>query len=140
MTQISFKQITKEFLQELLIPLGNEEINFEVPSESQSINVWLQPAIVTQKPLENLTLLERISNTPCTFEIFHSPPSWQELRRCLFNLLWLQETEFQQNDPIPDEQLPTLWVLASSLPGLAARDLFLCKPFQDRSRFHSKFT
>jgi hypothetical protein len=115
MTQIPFDQLAKEYLQELLTPLGQVERSFEVPGEPKFIDVWFQPAISTVAPLDDLTLLERIALTPCAFEPFRNPPSRQEIRRCLQKLLWVQEAELRRDDSIPDEKLPMLWILASSV-------------------------
>jgi hypothetical protein len=115
MTQVPFDQLAKEFLQEILTPLGRVERSFEVPGEPKFIDVWFQPAIALDPRLDNLTLIERISATPCSFEPFRNPPTRQDLRRCLLKLLWVQEAELRADDTIPDEQLPMLWVLATSV-------------------------
>jgi hypothetical protein len=114
MTQIPFDQLAKEFLQELLIPLGQVERSFEVPGEPKFIDVWYQP-LSTAPPSAGATLLERIAHTPCSFEPFRNPPSRQEIRRCLLKLLWVQESELRKDETIADENLPMLWVLASSV-------------------------
>jgi hypothetical protein len=115
MTQIPFDQLAKEFLQELLTPLGKVERSFEVPGEPKFIDVWFQPAIALERGSDAFTLIERISSTPCSFEPFRNPPTRQDIRRCLLKLLWVQEFELRRDDEIPDEQLPMLWVLASSV-------------------------
>jgi hypothetical protein len=115
MTQVPFDQLAKEFLQELLTPLGRVERSFEVPGEPKFIDVWFQPAVIPNVSPENLTLLERISATPCSFEPFRNPPSRNDIRRCLLKLLWVLDSELRQDDKIPDLQLPMLWVLASSV-------------------------
>ncbi|MCY7323666.1 MAG: flagellar assembly protein H [Phormidesmis sp. CAN_BIN36] len=115
MTQIPFDQLAKEYLQELLMPLGQVERSFEVPGEPKFIDVWFQPAISNATPPDDLTLLERIALTPCSFEPFRNPPSRQEFRRCLQKLLWVQDAELRRDDNIPDAKLPMLWVLASSV-------------------------
>jgi hypothetical protein len=114
MTQIPFDQLAKEFLQELLTPLGQVERSFEVPGEPKFIDVWYQPDSIAP-PRDDLTLLERIALTPCSFEPFRNPPTRQEIRRCLLKLLWVQEFELRKDEDIPDEKLPMLWVLASSV-------------------------
>jgi hypothetical protein len=115
MTQIPFDQLAKEYLQELLTPLGQVERSFEVPGEPKFIDVWFQPSISTVAPPDDLTLLERIALTPCSFEPFRNSPSRQEIRRCLQKLLWVQEAELRRDDSISDEKLPMLWILASSV-------------------------
>jgi hypothetical protein len=115
MTQIPFDQLAKEFLQELLIPLGRVERSFEVPGEPKFIDVWFQPSAVPIAQSQPLTLLERIAATPCSFEPFRNAPFRQEIRRCLLKLLWVQEFELRKDNLIPDSQLPMLWILVSSV-------------------------
>lgn len=115
MTQIPFDQLAKEFLQELLTPLGQVERSFEVPGEPKFVDVWFQPATTANSDHKNLTLLERIAATACSFEPFRNPPTRQEIRRSLLKLLWVQEYELRKDDSIPDNQLPMLWILASSI-------------------------
>jgi hypothetical protein len=43
MTQIPFDQLAKEYLQELLSPLGQVERSLEIPGEPKFIDVWFQP-------------------------------------------------------------------------------------------------
>ena len=62
-----------------------------------------------------MSLLERITTTPCSFEPFRNPPTRQEVRRCLLKLLWVQEFELRKDDTILESQLPMLWILASSV-------------------------
>jgi hypothetical protein len=114
MTKIPFDQLAKEFLQELLTPLGTVERSFEVPGEPRFIDVWFQPNPSAERT-EPLTLLQRIATTPCSFEPFRNPPTRQEIRRCLLKLLWVHEEELKQDDAIADAHLPMLWVLASSV-------------------------
>ncbi|PSB32320.1 DUF4351 domain-containing protein [Stenomitos frigidus] len=115
MTQIPFDQLAKEFLQELLTPLGTVERSFEVPGEPRLIDVWFQPHPSPVEKTAPQTLLERITATPCAFEPFRKPPTRQEIRGCLLKLLWVQDEALRQNDAIPDSQLPILWILSSSV-------------------------
>ncbi|MCU0569069.1 MAG: flagellar assembly protein H [Oculatellaceae cyanobacterium Prado106] len=117
MTRIPFDQLAKEYLQELLTPLGKVERSFEVPGEPKFIDLWFQPANAAPTT-KNLTLMERITLTPCSFEPFRNPPTRQEIRRCLQKLLWVQDAELRRDDTIPEQQLPMLWVLASTVTQL----------------------
>jgi hypothetical protein len=114
MTKIPFDQLAKEFLQELLTPLGTVERSFEVPGEPRFIDVWFQPNPLAERA-EPLTLLQRIAATPCSFEPFRNLPTRHEIRRCLLKLLWMHEEELKKDDAIADAHLPILWVLASSV-------------------------
>jgi hypothetical protein len=96
MTKIPHDQLAKEFLQELLTPLGTVEHSFEVPGEPRFIDVWFRPNSPsgTTQPL---TLLERITATACSFECFHHPPSRQEIRNSLLKLLWVHSEEVRKD-------------------------------------------
>jgi hypothetical protein len=115
MTQIPFDQLAKEFLEEILTPMGRVERSFEVPGEPKFVDVWFQPTTSPIQRLENLTLLERITTTPWSFEPFRNSPTRQDIRRCLLKLLWVQEYELRKDSTIPEAQLPMLWILASSV-------------------------
>jgi hypothetical protein len=115
MTQIPFDQFAKEFLQDLLTPLGVVERSFEVPGEPKYVDVWFQPAMPPVNLSNPPTLLERIATTACLFEPFRNPPTRHEIRRCVMKLLWIQDYEHRKDETLADEQLPVLWVLASSV-------------------------
>jgi len=117
MTKIPHDQLAKEFLQEILSPLGTVERSFEVPGEPRFIDVWFRPHHPRSGTAQPPTLLERITTTPCSFECFHNPPSRQEIRRSLVKLLWVHDEELRKDESIPDAQLPMLWVLANSISG-----------------------
>lgn len=114
MTQIRYDQFAKEYLEEVLSPLGKVERSFEVPGEAKQVDVWFEPEAKVGIA-EPRSLLERITATPCCFEPFSKGPSRQDLRRCLLKLLWVQDLEYRKDRTVTEAALPMLWVLASTV-------------------------
>jgi hypothetical protein len=65
MTNNPFDQFSKQLFEELLTPLGDVRINYEVPGVSRFIDIYFIPL---SQPIINpisLGLLSRITLTPC---------------------------------------------------------------------------
>jgi Domain of unknown function (DUF4351) len=118
MAQNSFDQLSKQYLEEFLAPIGQVIRNLEIPGEAKFVDVFFNPnPDVTIDP--ELGLLGRIIQTTCSLEPFRNPPSRHDIRTCLLKLIWIQEQERrkakQTDQKFSEEQLPQLWVLASSV-------------------------
>ena len=118
MTQIPFDQLAKQYLEEVLTPLGQVERSFEVPGESKFVDVWFTPD-PNAAAISDLGLLSRIVTTACLLEPFHSPPSRSEVRSCLLKLFWIQEDQRRRTQlsgrTLSEIDLPKLWILATSV-------------------------
>jgi hypothetical protein len=117
MTRFRFDQFSKQYLEELLTPLGEVTIGKELLGEARQIDVWFVPNPQSEI-VPHLGLLGRLSNTPCLLEPYRSPPKTSEIRDCLLKL-FLTHSEFQRQAKRDDTHLneatlPRLWVLASS--------------------------
>jgi Domain of unknown function (DUF4351) len=117
MTRFRFDQFSKQYLEELLTPLGEVTIGRELLGEARQIDVWFVPHPQSEI-VPDLGLLGRLSNTPCLLEPYRSPPKPSEIRDCLLKL-FLTHSEFQRQAKRDDTRLneatlPRLWVLASS--------------------------
>jgi hypothetical protein len=113
MAQNPFDQLAKQYLEDILSPIGQVTCNLEIPGESKFVDVFFNP---TQPPPDDLGLLGRILQTPCSLEPFRNAPSRQEIRTCWMKLLWLQENERRKiKRRIPEAELPQLWILASKI-------------------------
>jgi hypothetical protein len=113
MAQNPFDQLAKQYLEDILTPIGQVTCNLEIPGESKFVDVFFNP---TQPPPMDLGLLGRIIQTPCSLEPFRNAPSRQEIRTCWMKLLWLQENERRKaKRRIPEPHLPQLWILASKI-------------------------
>ena len=118
MTRIPFDQLSKQFLEEFLTPLGTVERSLEVPGESRFVDIWFVPS---QQPVTEpvaLGLLSRIAATSCLIEPFRNQPTLTQVRNCLLKLLLVQ-ADFQRKarrdeESIKEADLPQLWIFASS--------------------------
>ncbi|MEA5511768.1 hypothetical protein VB715_18510 [Crocosphaera sp. UHCC 0190] len=121
MTRQPHDQFAKEYLEELLTPLGTIKKSKKVKSEVQEIDVFFEPttsSISTELPLG---LLGKIATTPCLFEPFRNPPSEVEIRSCLLKLYAVQGDILRKakrtNLSITESELPILWILTPTLSG-----------------------
>jgi hypothetical protein len=117
MTRFRFDQFSKQYLEELLTPLGEVTIGKELLGEARQIDVWFVPNPQNAAGNE-LGLLRHLIKTPCLLEPYRSPPKPSEIRDCLLKL-FLTHSEFQRqakrdNTSLNEATLPRLWVLASS--------------------------
>jgi Domain of unknown function (DUF4351) len=113
-----FDQFSKQFLEEIPSPLGSVESSHEVSGETQLVDVYFvpnpQPTIIPP----TLGILDRIVQTPCLLEPFRKQPTPNEIRSCLLKLFQVHGDYHRQarreEDPLPETQLPYLWIPASS--------------------------
>ncbi|MEA5502389.1 hypothetical protein VB735_04550 [Halotia wernerae UHCC 0503] len=122
MTRKPHDQFAKQFLEELLSPLGKVEANKEVIDEARQVDVLFSPAPQAQG--SNLGLLGRIAllNT-ALLEPFRNQPSKTEVRNCLTKLFTVmadsQRKAKRENITIAEDSLARLWILSlSASPGL----------------------
>ncbi|WP_414530631.1 hypothetical protein [Nodularia chucula] len=122
MTRKPHDQFAKQFLEELLSPLGKVEPNKEVIHEARQVDVLFSPAPTAQA--QNLGLLGKIAllNT-ALLEPFRNQPSKTEVRNCLTKLFTViadsQRKAKREDTTIPEDNLARLWILApSASPGL----------------------
>ncbi len=115
MAQNPFDQLSKQYLEDFLAPIGQVIRNLEIPGEAKFVDVFFAPTPAT--PIDpTLGLLGQIVQTTCSIEPFRNPPSRTEIRTCLLKLLWLQEAERRKaKRKLPDPQLPQLWILATQV-------------------------
>lgn len=86
MTRQPHDQFAKEYLEELLTPLGTIKKSKKVKSEIQEIDVWFEPFPSPASAELLLGLLRKMAATSCLFEPFRNPPSEIEIRSCLLKL------------------------------------------------------
>lgn len=67
MAQNSFDQLSKQYLEEFLAPIGTVQRQYEIPGEAKFVDVWFVPnPDVTQA--EDLGLLGRMAQHSCLLE------------------------------------------------------------------------
>ena len=113
MTRQPHDQLAKEYLEELLRPLGEVKTSKDVKSEVQEIDVWFIPT--TTAINSELGLLGKMAVTSCLFEPYRNAPNEVEIRSCLLKLYSVQGELLRQakreKRSISEEELPFLWIL-----------------------------
>ncbi|MEG4393296.1 flagellar assembly protein H [Microcoleus sp. BROC3] len=115
MTRFIHDLFAKEYLEELLSPLGTVNIGRDVTSEVREIDVYFTPSTAIPEYSETLGLLGKMANTTAIFEPFCNPANVSEICSCLGKLLDVRgelERKFRrENTRYDDAQLPKLWIL-----------------------------
>ena len=119
MTRQPHDQFAKEYLEELLTPLGTIKKSKKVKSEIQEIDVWFEPQPSPTSAELPLGLLKKMAATSGLFEPFRNPPSEIEIRSCLLKLYAVHGDLLRKakrtNITTPETELPILWILAPTL-------------------------
>ncbi|WP_445633972.1 Flagellar assembly protein H [Nostoc sp. DSM 114161] len=120
MTRQPYDQFSKQFLQELLSPLGEVEVNKEITDEVRQVDVLFSQTATSSQQVESLGLLGRIATSTSTalLEPFRNQPSKTEVRNCLLKLLYViahsQREAKREKTSLPEANLARLWILAPS--------------------------
>lgn len=119
MAQNLFDQLSKQYLDELLAPLGSVKRQYEIPGEAKFVDLWFVPAANSTAPATDLGILSRITQTMVLLEPFRNAPTRQAVRTCLLKLIWIQEDERrkieQLGQKLKEADLPQLWILAATV-------------------------
>lgn len=120
MTRTPYDQFAKQYLAELLAPLGEVETSREVAGEVRQVDVWFAPASDVEPAAQRqiLGLLGQMASTACLLEPFRNQPAWVEIRSCLLKLFSIhseiQRKARREENSLPEADLPRLWVLSPS--------------------------
>jgi len=114
MTRQPHDQFAKEYLEELLKPLGKVERSKEISGEVRQIDIWFIP--FKNRPVETsqLGILAKMAQQTALFEPYRNAPTETEIKSCLLKLYSihsLQEREAKRDKRIiDDDNLPFLWI------------------------------
>ncbi|NJK73571.1 MAG: flagellar assembly protein H [Richelia sp. CSU_2_1] len=115
MTRFIHDQFAKDYLAELLSPLGVVNPNRGVNSEVREVDVYFIPSTVTQDYVEMLGILGKMTATTALFEPFRNPMTVSDFRSCLSKLLdipaELERQARRDNTRCEEADLPKLWIL-----------------------------
>ncbi|GCE61043.1 hypothetical protein MiAbB_02974 [Microcystis aeruginosa NIES-4285] len=111
-------QFAKNYLEQLLSPLGIVEISKEVSDETRQIDLFFSPN--PEPNPDYLGLLGRIVLNTVLIEPYRNPPNRSEIRNCLAKLLAilaeLQRQAKRENQSYNNEDnSPRLWILSPSV-------------------------
>ena len=115
MTRFIYDQFAKDYLSELLSPIGQVTASRDVASEVREIDVYFTPSTATQDYVEMLGILGKMATTTALFEPFRNPVSVGEVCSCLSKLLdvraELERRSRRENTRCEEADLPKLWIL-----------------------------
>lgn len=115
MAQNSFDQLSKQYLEEFLSPIGIVQRQYEIPGEAKFVDVWFVPNSDAAQAAD-LGLLGRMVQHSCLLEPYRNVPTRTDVRVSVMKLVWIQEDERRkaQKDELSDDELPRLWILAAT--------------------------
>ena len=118
MTRQPHDQFAKQYLEELLAPLGTVETSRDVSSEVRQVDVWFVPASSPSTDSSSLGLLGKMAATACLFEPFRNAPTVAEIHGCLLKLYSLRAELLRkarrEKRSVSEDELPFLWILSPS--------------------------
>ncbi|MET0098818.1 hypothetical protein, partial [Limnospira platensis] len=115
MTRFIYDQFTKQYIQELLMQLGQTETSKTMASERREIDIFFTPHPENIGEASHLGLLGRLATTSAIFEPFSNAVKPREIRSCLVKLLdliaELERQATREKRRLTPAQLPQLWIL-----------------------------
>ncbi|MFB2839789.1 hypothetical protein [Floridanema evergladense] len=115
MTVFPYDQFAKDYLKELLSPLGEVETSRSIGSEVREIDVLFTPRGEVAPPTE-LGLLGRLATTAAIFEPYRNAINLGDVRSCIDKLLdvfaFLERQARRNNTPVEERELPFLWIIS----------------------------
>ena len=115
MTRFIHDRFAKEYLEEMLSPIGTVNVSRNVTSEVREIDVYFTPGTPIPEYTQNLGLLGKMACTTAIFEPFRNPIAISDVWNCTSKLFDLRrELERQarrDNTRYDDAKLPFLWIL-----------------------------
>jgi hypothetical protein len=130
MTRFPYDQFAKDYLKELLQPLGAVETSRKVAAEIREIDVYFAPSPQPSSDKIELGLLGKFAAQTALFEPFRNAATPAEIRSCMNKLFDIFADLKRQNksdsNRIVESELPFLWIIsptasASLLEGFRAR-------------------
>lgn len=116
MTRFPYDQFAKDYLKELLTPLGQVETSRNVAGEVREIDVWFTPAPTPTADPQTLGILAKFATTPAIFEPFRNAVTSSQIRSCMSKLFDLhadlERQAKRENSRLNESELPKLWILS----------------------------
>ncbi|WP_026099002.1 hypothetical protein [Kamptonema formosum] len=118
MTRFVHDQFAKQYLKELLSPMGQVETSRDMAGEVRQIDVWFAPS--SQQPAavaETLGLLGKFAATPAVFEPFRNAVTPAHVRSCMSKLFqfYAELERNRESGRIAEADLPQLWILSPTV-------------------------
>lgn len=118
MTRFPYDQFAKDYLKELLQPLGEVETSRKVPAQIREIDVYFIPSPQSSETIE-LGLLGKFAAEPALIEPFRNAATIAEIRSCMNKLFdifaEIKRQSKADKNRIPESELPRLWILSPTV-------------------------
>lgn len=115
MTRFPYDQFAKDYLKELLQPLGTVETSRKVPAEITEIDVYFVPTSQPTIDKIELGLLGRLADKTALFEPYRNAVKISEIRSCMKKVFYLiseiEREDKRDNIATAEDQLPKVWIL-----------------------------
>ena len=115
MTRFPHDQFAKDYLKELLSPLGEVETSRDVPGEVRELDIFFTPISVNIDYAQSLGLLGRLATNSAVFEPFRNAVTPSQIRSCMGKLfdvhVQLERQAKREDKRLREAQLPLLWIL-----------------------------
>ncbi|MBD2255139.1 hypothetical protein [Nostoc parmelioides] len=120
MTTKPHDRFAKQFLQELLSPLGEVSVGNEVTDEARFVDVLFSPTPTSVTQAQTLGLLGKVATqNTALLEPFRNQPSRSQIRNCIAKVFILiadvEREAKREKRRIREQDLPHLWILAPSV-------------------------
>ena len=115
MTRFPYDQFAKDYLKELLQPLGEIETSRKVPAEITEIDVYFVPSSQPTIDKIELGLLGRLADKTALFEPYRNAVKISEIRSCMKKVFYLiseiERENKRDNIATVEDELPKVWIL-----------------------------
>jgi len=115
MTVFPYDQFAKDYLKELLSPLGEVETSRNIAGEVREIDVWFVPGAQATSTT-SLGLLGRLATTAGIFEPYRNAIDLEDVHNCMGKLIsvcaFLARQARRNNTRVEDKDLPHLWIIS----------------------------
>jgi len=115
MTRFPHDQFAKDYLDQLLSPIGTVETSRDIAGEVREVDVYFTPTSISNDYLLSLGLLGRFATTSAVFEPFRNAVTPSQIRSCLSKLFdlyaELERRARRDSASLNPSELPRLWIL-----------------------------
>lgn len=119
MTRFIYDQFAKQYLQELLSPLGSVTISRGVPAEVREIDVLFVLQNQNENAIKNLGVLGKIAANSAIIEPFRNPVTTDEICSCIGKLFDFDaecnRLANREDKPLLPSDRTRLWILSPTL-------------------------
>jgi hypothetical protein len=115
-TRTPHDNFAKNYLKELLSPLGTVEIAREVSDEPNEIDILFVPYSSPSDPPASIGFLSRLAEQTCGIEVFRNQPDFFEVRNCLKKLyIYFSELNREAGKTrLKESDLGKLWIISTT--------------------------